>query len=154
MSCPVFLPLFPILRYTRPTPHGVFPKLSPLRWQKSLVEQEEPDEISIEGAKGGGIASLPATTSRGHSGSEGAAMAATAVTDSGGVRIITEVIPASDPRAAQLAAGSQPPAPAGTSFRVRGFRRAQPKVLGVRCGVPCGGTGHLGDKTGTEDCPA
>ncbi|OPJ74114.1 membrane-spanning 4-domains subfamily A member 15-like [Patagioenas fasciata] len=58
-------------------------------------------------------------------------MAATAVTESGGVRIITEVIPASDPRAAQLAAGSQPPAPAGTSFRVRGFRRAQPKVLGI-----------------------
>ncbi|NXP16714.1 M4A15 protein, partial [Scytalopus superciliaris] len=58
-------------------------------------------------------------------------MAATAVTESGGVRIITEVIPATDPRAAQLALGSGSPAPARTSFRVRVFRRAHPKVLGT-----------------------
>ncbi|NWX53184.1 M4A15 protein, partial [Steatornis caripensis] len=58
-------------------------------------------------------------------------MAATTVTDSGGVRIITEVIPATDPRAAQLASGSRPPAPTALSFQVRGFRRAQPKVLGT-----------------------
>ncbi|KAM6204627.1 membrane-spanning 4-domains subfamily A member 15 isoform 3-T3 [Sarcoramphus papa] len=77
------------------------------------------------------------------------AMAATTVTDSGGVRIITEVIPATDPRAAQLAAGSRSPAPTASSFQVRGFRRAQPKALGVRHGVP-GGTGHLGGKAGTE----
>ncbi|XP_040415320.1 membrane-spanning 4-domains subfamily A member 15-like isoform X2 [Cygnus olor] len=57
-------------------------------------------------------------------------MAAT-VTDSGGVRIITEVIPATDPRAAQLASGSVPPAPAVSSFQVRGFRKAQPKLLGT-----------------------
>ncbi|NWI67630.1 M4A15 protein, partial [Todus mexicanus] len=56
-------------------------------------------------------------------------MAATTVTDSGGVRIITEIIPPTDPRAAQLAAGSSPPKP--TSFQVRGFRRAQPKALGT-----------------------
>ncbi|KAM6115125.1 membrane-spanning 4-domains subfamily A member 15-like [Pterocles gutturalis] len=58
-------------------------------------------------------------------------MAATAVTDSGGVRIITEVIPATDPRAAQLASGSRPPAPTTSSFQVQGFRRAQPKALGT-----------------------
>ncbi|NWU86463.1 M4A15 protein, partial [Onychorhynchus coronatus] len=58
-------------------------------------------------------------------------MAATTVTDSGGVRIITEVIPATDPRAAQLASGSGAAAPARTSFQVQGFRRAQPKVLGT-----------------------
>ncbi|NXH69370.1 M4A15 protein, partial [Hydrobates tethys] len=58
-------------------------------------------------------------------------MAATTVTDSGGVRIITEVIPATDPRAAQLASGSRPPTPAVSSFQVRGFRRAQPKALGT-----------------------
>ncbi|NXF41960.1 M4A15 protein, partial [Nyctibius bracteatus] len=57
-------------------------------------------------------------------------MAATTVADSGGVRIITEVIPATDPRAAQLASGSRPPAPT-VSFQVRGFRRAQPKALGT-----------------------
>ncbi|XP_050567082.1 membrane-spanning 4-domains subfamily A member 15-like [Cygnus atratus] len=57
-------------------------------------------------------------------------MAAT-VTDSGGVRIITEVIPATDPRAAQLASSSVPPAPAVSSFQVRGFRKAQPKLLGT-----------------------
>ncbi|XP_023784482.1 membrane-spanning 4-domains subfamily A member 15 isoform X1 [Cyanistes caeruleus] len=56
-------------------------------------------------------------------------MAATTVTDAGSVRIITEVIPATDPRAAQLASGSQ--APAQTSFQTRGFRKAQPKVLGT-----------------------
>ncbi|NXA74434.1 M4A15 protein, partial [Thryothorus ludovicianus] len=56
-------------------------------------------------------------------------MAATTVTDAGSVRIITEVIPATDPRAAQLASGSQ--APARTSFQTRGFRRAHPKVLGT-----------------------
>ncbi|NXD88678.1 M4A15 protein, partial [Halcyon senegalensis] len=56
-------------------------------------------------------------------------MAATTVTDSGGVRIITEVIPATDPRAAQLAASSKPPKP--TSIQVRSFRRAQPMVLGA-----------------------
>ncbi|KAK1206017.1 M4A15 protein, partial [Pygoscelis papua] len=58
-------------------------------------------------------------------------MAATTVTDSGGVRIITEVIPATDPRAAQLASGSRPPAHAVSSFQVRGFRKAQPKALGT-----------------------
>ncbi|XP_075568420.1 membrane-spanning 4-domains subfamily A member 15-like [Pelecanus crispus] len=58
-------------------------------------------------------------------------MAATAVTDSGGVRIITEVIPATDPRAAQLASSSRSPVPAVSSFQVRGFRRAQPKALGT-----------------------
>ncbi|NXG56974.1 M4A15 protein, partial [Hemiprocne comata] len=58
-------------------------------------------------------------------------MAATTVTDSGGVRIITEVIPATDPRAAQLAPSSGPPPPTGTSFRVQGFWRAQPKALGT-----------------------
>ncbi|NWS49699.1 M4A15 protein, partial [Probosciger aterrimus] len=57
-------------------------------------------------------------------------MAATTVTDAGGVRIITEVIPASDPRMAQLAPSPRPPAPT-VSFQVRGFRRAQPKVLGT-----------------------
>ncbi|KAM4778591.1 uncharacterized protein ACIQIH_008663 isoform 1-T1 [Cyanocitta cristata] len=58
-------------------------------------------------------------------------MAATTVTDAGSVRIITEVIPATDPRAAQLASGSQTPAPARTSFQTQGFRRAHPKVLGT-----------------------
>ncbi|KAK4822800.1 hypothetical protein QYF61_019991 [Mycteria americana] len=58
-------------------------------------------------------------------------MAATSVTDTGGVRIITEVIPATDPRVAQLVSGSWPPAPAASSFQVRGFRRAQPKALGT-----------------------
>ncbi|KAM6273352.1 uncharacterized protein LJ264_002957 [Porphyrio hochstetteri] len=58
-------------------------------------------------------------------------MATTTVTESGGMRIITEVIPATDPRVAQLMAGSSPPAPAVTSFQVRNFRRAQPKVLGT-----------------------
>ncbi|NXM36727.1 M4A15 protein, partial [Oxyruncus cristatus] len=58
-------------------------------------------------------------------------MATTSVTDSGGVRIITEVIPATDPRAAQLASGSGAAAPARTSFPVQGFRRAHPKVLGT-----------------------
>ncbi|NXW63829.1 M4A15 protein, partial [Eurystomus gularis] len=57
-------------------------------------------------------------------------MASTTVTDSGGVRIITEVIPATDPRAAQLAASSRPPT-STVSFQVRGFRRAQPKALGT-----------------------
>ncbi|NXO90906.1 M4A15 protein, partial [Certhia brachydactyla] len=56
-------------------------------------------------------------------------MAATTVTDAGSIRIITEVIPATDPRAAQLASGSQ--APARTSFQTQGFRRAHPKVLGT-----------------------
>uniref|UniRef100_A0A8D2MB55 Uncharacterized protein n=1 Tax=Zonotrichia albicollis TaxID=44394 RepID=A0A8D2MB55_ZONAL len=60
-------------------------------------------------------------------------MAATTVTDAGSVRIITEVIPATDPRAAQLASGSR--APARTSFQTQGFRRAHPKVLGVRHGI-------------------
>ncbi|NWT90528.1 M4A4A protein, partial [Lanius ludovicianus] len=58
-------------------------------------------------------------------------MAATTVTDAGSVRIITEVIPATDPRAAQLALGSGIPAPARTSFQTQGFRRAHPKVLGT-----------------------
>ncbi|NXX83648.1 M4A15 protein, partial [Urocolius indicus] len=58
-------------------------------------------------------------------------MAASSVTDSGGVRIITEVIPATDPRAAQLAPGSSPSGPTGPSFQVQGFRKAQPKVLGT-----------------------
>ncbi|XP_057274308.1 membrane-spanning 4-domains subfamily A member 15-like [Pezoporus wallicus] len=57
-------------------------------------------------------------------------MAATTVTDVGGVRIITEVIPASDPRAAQLAPSSGPAA-APVSFQVQSFRRAQPKALGT-----------------------
>ncbi|OXB57411.1 hypothetical protein ASZ78_010126 [Callipepla squamata] len=54
---------------------------------------------------------------------------ATTVTESGGVRIITEVIPATDPRAAQLASGSIQPTV--SSFQVSGFRKAQPKVLGT-----------------------
>ncbi|XP_051633120.1 membrane-spanning 4-domains subfamily A member 15-like [Manacus candei] len=58
-------------------------------------------------------------------------MAATTVTESSGVRIITEVIPATDPRAAQLALGSGEAAPARTSLPVQGFRRAHPKVLGT-----------------------
>ncbi|NWX53959.1 M4A12 protein, partial [Promerops cafer] len=56
-------------------------------------------------------------------------MEATTVTDAGSVRIITEVIPATDPRAAQLASGSQ--APARTSFQAQGFQRAHPRVLGT-----------------------
>ncbi|NXT05263.1 M4A4D protein, partial [Prunella fulvescens] len=56
-------------------------------------------------------------------------MATTTVTDAGSVRIITEVIPATDPRAAQLASGSQ--APARTSFQTQGFQKAHPKVLGT-----------------------
>ncbi|XP_072785655.1 membrane-spanning 4-domains subfamily A member 4A-like [Taeniopygia guttata] len=56
-------------------------------------------------------------------------MAATTVTDTGNVRIITEVIPATDPRAAQLASGSQ--APARTSLQTQGFWRAHPRVLGT-----------------------
>lgn len=68
-------------------------------------------------------------------------MAATTVTDAGSVRIITEVIPATDPRAAQLASGSRTPAPARTSFQTQGFQRAHPKVLGVRHGLP--GIGDL-----------
>ncbi|NXP59315.1 M4A15 protein, partial [Chloropsis cyanopogon] len=56
-------------------------------------------------------------------------MAATTVTEAGSVRIITEVIPATDPRAAQLALGSQ--TAARTSFQTQGFRRAHPKVLGT-----------------------
>lgn len=71
------------------------------------------------------------------------AMAATAVTDSGGVRIITEVIPATDPRVAHLASVSSP----SVSFQVRGFRKAQPKALGVRPRRP-GGTGALGGQSG------
>ncbi|NXU41049.1 M4A15 protein, partial [Drymodes brunneopygia] len=58
-------------------------------------------------------------------------MAASTVTDTGSVRIITEVIPATDPRAAQLAAGSQAPTPARTPPKTHGFRRAHPKVLGT-----------------------
>ncbi|NWX35248.1 M4A4A protein, partial [Notiomystis cincta] len=58
-------------------------------------------------------------------------MAATTVTDAGSVRIITEVIPATDPRAAQLTSGSQTPAPARTSFQTQGFQKAHPKVLGT-----------------------
>ncbi|NWH91384.1 M4A15 protein, partial [Aegithalos caudatus] len=56
------------------------------------------------------------------------AMAST-VTDAGSVRIITELIPATDPRAAQLASASREPA--RTSFQTRGFRKAHPKVLGT-----------------------
>ncbi|KAL2310104.1 hypothetical protein Nmel_006343 [Mimus melanotis] len=56
-------------------------------------------------------------------------MAATTVTDAGSVRIITEVIPATDPRAAQLASGTQEPAK--TSFQTQVFQRAHPKVLGT-----------------------
>ncbi|NXH41830.1 M4A4A protein, partial [Dicaeum eximium] len=56
-------------------------------------------------------------------------MAATTVTDTGSMRIITEVIPATDPRVAQLALGSQ--ASARTSFQTQVFRRAHPKVLGT-----------------------
>ncbi|NWH68470.1 M4A15 protein, partial [Geococcyx californianus] len=58
-------------------------------------------------------------------------MAASTVTDSGGVRIITEVISATDPRAAQLATSARTPASTVSSFQVRGFRKAQPKVLGT-----------------------
>ncbi|NWI35196.1 M4A15 protein, partial [Picathartes gymnocephalus] len=55
--------------------------------------------------------------------------ATTTVTDAGSVRIITEVIPATDPRAAQLALGSQ--APARRAIQTQGFQRAHPKVLGT-----------------------
>ncbi|NXG37819.1 M4A15 protein, partial [Dromaius novaehollandiae] len=58
------------------------------------------------------------------------AMAAT-VTDSGGVRIIMEVIPATDLPAAQQASSSRLSTPATSSFRVHSFRRAQPKALGA-----------------------
>ncbi|KAM9557345.1 uncharacterized protein ACIB01_008614 isoform 2-T2 [Guaruba guarouba] len=61
-------------------------------------------------------------------------MAATTVTDAGGVRIITEVIPASDPRVAQLASSSRLAAPP-VSFQVRGFRRAQPKTIHIFTGI-------------------
>lgn len=88
------------------------------------------------------------------------AMAAT-VMDSGGVRIITEVIPATDPRAAQLASSSVPPAPAVSSFQVKGFRKAQPKLLGVRPRRPggkaprcrAGGSG-IGVGQGCRRCPS
>ncbi|XP_074399760.1 membrane-spanning 4-domains subfamily A member 15-like isoform X2 [Zonotrichia albicollis] len=60
-------------------------------------------------------------------------MAATTVTDAGSVRIITEVIPATDPRAAQLASGSR--APARTSFQTQGFRRAHPKTIHIFTGI-------------------
>ncbi|XP_027751365.1 membrane-spanning 4-domains subfamily A member 15-like isoform X2 [Empidonax traillii] len=62
-------------------------------------------------------------------------MAATTVTESGGVRIITEVIPATDPRAAQLALGSGSAASAGTSLQVQGFRRAHPKTIHIFTGI-------------------
>ncbi|NXY11205.1 M4A4A protein, partial [Pteruthius melanotis] len=58
-------------------------------------------------------------------------MAATTVTDAGSVRIITEVIPATDPWEAQLASGSRTPVPATMSFQTQGFRKAHPKVLGT-----------------------
>ncbi|XP_062433411.1 membrane-spanning 4-domains subfamily A member 15-like [Rhea pennata] len=57
-------------------------------------------------------------------------MAAT-VTDSGGMRIIMEVIPATDSSAAQQTSSSRPFTPAASSFQVYSFRRAQPKVLGA-----------------------
>ncbi|XP_025911169.1 membrane-spanning 4-domains subfamily A member 4D-like [Apteryx rowi] len=57
-------------------------------------------------------------------------MAAT-VTDSGGVRIIMEVIPATDTPAAQQASSSSLSTPVASSFRVHSFRRAQPKALGA-----------------------
>ncbi|XP_027554709.1 membrane-spanning 4-domains subfamily A member 15-like isoform X3 [Neopelma chrysocephalum] len=62
-------------------------------------------------------------------------MAATTVTDSGGVRIITEVIPATDPRAAQLTSGSRAAAPTRTSLPVQGFRRAHPKTIHIFTGI-------------------
>ncbi|NXU59741.1 M4A15 protein, partial [Turnix velox] len=58
-------------------------------------------------------------------------MANTTVTESGGMRIITEVIPATDPRAAQLAATSGQSKPTETSHQVRSFRRAEPMALGT-----------------------
>ncbi|KAG6923805.1 hypothetical protein G0U57_019232 [Chelydra serpentina] len=53
-------------------------------------------------------------------------MAAT-VTESGGVKVVTEVVPQSDPRAAQL----DSTAPQPSSALVKGFRKAQPKALGT-----------------------
>ncbi|CAM5119279.1 unnamed protein product [Eretmochelys imbricata] len=53
-------------------------------------------------------------------------MAAT-VTESGGMKVITEVIPQTDPRAAQL----DSTAPQPSSAQVKGFRKAQPKALGA-----------------------
>ncbi|CAM4565406.1 unnamed protein product [Lepidochelys olivacea] len=53
-------------------------------------------------------------------------MAAT-VTESGGMKVITEVIPQTDPRAAQL----DSTAPQPSSSQVKGFRKAQPKALGA-----------------------
>ncbi|NXC50666.1 M4A15 protein, partial [Penelope pileata] len=54
---------------------------------------------------------------------------ATTVTEIGGMRIITEVIPANDPRVAQLAVSSVPATT--SSLQIISFRRAQPKVLGT-----------------------
>ncbi|CAM2119104.1 unnamed protein product [Caretta caretta] len=56
----------------------------------------------------------------------GTEMAAT-VTESGGMKVITEVIPQTDPRAAQL----DSTAPQPSSAQVKGFRKAQPKALGA-----------------------
>ncbi|CAM5149312.1 unnamed protein product [Natator depressus] len=53
-------------------------------------------------------------------------MAAT-VTESGGMKVITEVVPQTDPRAAQL----DSTAPQPSSAQVKGFRKAQPKALGA-----------------------
>ncbi|KAM9148184.1 uncharacterized protein ACDP82_005643 isoform 2-T4 [Pangshura tecta] len=53
-------------------------------------------------------------------------MAAT-VTESGRVKVVTEVIPQTDPRAAQL----DSTAPQPSSAQVKGFRKAQPKALGA-----------------------
>ncbi|XP_074921108.1 uncharacterized protein LOC116825948 isoform X2 [Chelonoidis abingdonii] len=53
-------------------------------------------------------------------------MAAT-VTESGGVKVVTEVIRQTDPRTAQL----DSTAPRPSSAEVKGFRKAQPKALGA-----------------------
>ncbi|XP_075784505.1 uncharacterized protein LOC102461505 isoform X2 [Pelodiscus sinensis] len=52
---------------------------------------------------------------------------ATTVTESQGVKLVTEVVSQTDSRAAQLA--SVVPQP--TSAQVKGFRKAQPKALGL-----------------------
>ncbi|XP_074854099.1 membrane-spanning 4-domains subfamily A member 12-like [Carettochelys insculpta] len=51
----------------------------------------------------------------------------TTVTESKGVMVVTEVVPQTDPRVAQLAST----APRLISVQVKGFRKAQPKALGT-----------------------
>ncbi|XP_077640559.1 membrane-spanning 4-domains subfamily A member 15-like [Lonchura striata] len=91
--------------------------------QSRLVEQEGPDGNSMRRGGGRQLGVPSASWARSQ------AVAATTVTDAANVRIITEVIPATDPQAAQLASGSQ--APARTSFQTHGFQRAHPRVFGI-----------------------